>query len=268
MSTKIYHGYISKLNIENLLKQFVSHVQNFEALKHDLYYKSLAQEATFEIDKNKNCDQYRIIRKVHDNNIEKVKKAISMGTREDNDLSCRCSVFPMGKNKTLILFYCEEKGMTDFWESLQFISEYHYQNSTDKPDYISTKDWNQRRRDWDKAIGNDLPSRRAYSFEFTYEKLPFRTNCSECLKHIPSKKERALESLYDSYTKKQFKRLKTLHKPGNDDLISVFNMARDNWFKYKKTVAYKKALHSVEKNLVKITFEENPIKPSKTSTKK
>lgn len=299
MSTKIFHGYISKLSIEQLLKKFVLLVPKFEELKNNLYYESLAAEATEVIDKrnhekcecsgptvflphlnaycnensdpdpdgicrvcNKNTlknkyDQYEIFREVNRKNENDIRKAILDQSRQKNDYSCSCGVFPMGKNKTLILFYSENNEMTDMWQSLPYISEYHYQNSTDKPDYISSKDWNQRRRDWDKALGNDTPRERSFGFHFTVERLPF-ARIKECLKYVPKKSKRTIDLIYDTYLEKEIKRLKgTPEFKDNDSFYSLFEKAIANYIDYKKTDDYKKQILDIYKSLVKIDFESS-----------
>lgn len=285
MSTKIFHGYISKLSIEQLLKKFVLLVPKFEEIKNNLYYESLAAEATEVIDKrnNEECDcehspgiyisfdndtchkckkkqnndQYEIFREVNRKHEKNINKAIIEQSRQDNDYSCSCSVFPMGKNKTLILFYSENNKMTDMWQSLSYISEYHYQNSTDKPDYISSKDWSQRRRDWDKALGNDTPRERSFGFQFTVERLPF-ARIKECLKYVPKKSKRAIDLIYDTYLEKEIKRLKgTPEFKDNDSFYSLFEKARANYIDYKKTDDYKKQILNIYRSLVKIDFESS-----------
>lgn len=289
MSTKIYNGYISKLSLEQLLKKFVPLVPKFEEIKNKLYYESLAAEATEVIDKrnHEKCEchwydrngrsiedigpdgscitckkiikinQYEIFKEVNRKHEKDINKAILESSRQQNDYSCSCSVFPMGKGKTLILFYSECSKMTDVWELLPYISEYHYQNSTDKPDYISSKDWSKRRRDWDKAIGNDTPRERAFSFQFTIERLPF-ARIKECLKYVPKKSKRAIGLIYDTYLEKETKRLKeTPEFKDNDSYYSLFEKARANYLDYKKTDDYKKQILDVYRSLVKIDFESS-----------
>ena len=261
MSTKIYNGYISKLSLEQLLKKFVPLVPKFDEIKKNLYYKSLAAEVTEVIDKRNyekiECNQYEIFKEVNRKHENNIRKAILDQSRQDNDYSCSCSVFPMGKDKTLILFYSECSKMTDVWELLPYISEYHYQNSTDKPDYISSKDWNQRCRDWDKAIGNDTPRERAFSFQFTIERLPF-ARTKECLKYVPKKSKRAIDLIYDTFLEKETKRLKeTPEFKDNDSYYSLFEKARANYLDYKKTDDYKKQILDIYRGLVKIDFESS-----------
>lgn len=45
-----------------------------------------------------------------------------------------------------------------------FVVDYHYQNQCDKPNNISNKAWNYRRKKWDKLLGYDSFNERAFSF--------------------------------------------------------------------------------------------------------
>ena len=281
MSTKIYNGYISKLSIEQLLKKFVPLVPIFEEKKKELYYKSLAEESTFKIDaeayKSKKLEsdrQYKILHEIHDNNEKAIKRAISTHTREANDFSANCCVFPMGKNKTLILFYCEDRTLAEMWDNLHFIAEYHYQDQTDQPENISNKDWGQRKRDWDKAVGWGTARERGYCFQFTIERLPW-ARTSECVKHIPSTKVRALNLLHDNFidadVKKQREKYEKIpitfpNKKEELNMFTLFRTAKDKWFEYKKT-PFKKDMAQVSKNLVKINFEQSPATKMKEISK-
>lgn len=254
MSTKIFNGYISKLSIEQLLKKFVPLVAKFEEMKKELYYKELVKEVTFAIDADPSLDHNNSLYEQHHKNEKEMNNTIIYQSRNDNDFSCNCCVFPMSKGKTLILFYCESSEMTDFWKSLPFISEYHYQNSTDKPEYLSTKDWSQRRRDWDRAVGYDAPRTKGYCFQFTTERLPISVRTKECNKFVPNKSNRALNLMHENYMDKECKRLKQLPE-NKDSEYSWFSKAKDNWCEYKKTPEYTKLRTEIMGVLVKIDFE-------------
>lgn len=276
MSTKIYNGYISKLSIEQLLKKFIVLVPQFEEKKKEFYHKSLAEEATFAIDKEvykqgkrpEGDRQFRILHEIHDKNEKAIKNAILMHTKESNDFSANCCVFPMGKRKTLILFYCEDNTLTEMWRNLPFISEYHYQNQTDQPSEISNKDWNQRRKDWDKAVGWDTARERGYCFQFTIERLPF-PRTSECMKYVPGLAKRRLNLLHDNFVDAEFKKQMSKHKkekPQEDpSIFSFYRIAKDKWFAYKKTPAFKKDLKGIP--LISINFETSPAKKSEALNK-
>lgn len=264
MSTKIYNGYISTLNIEQLLKEFVDVRDKFENKKIQLYNKILGNQVANKIDGDAIAayrtmtgqEQYAILNEIHDKNERSVKdEVILRGLRSSLDLSSDCVVFPMGKRKTLILFYCENNELTAIWKRLRFIKEYHYQNQTDKPRGISEKKWEQRKRDWDKALGYDVPVNRGYCFTFTQERLPVfikRSGVSSC---VPDKENRILYQMKEKYVNNLIKKLTEEDKDKDHSRIfEYYRRANDSWEKYKGTKAFEKEKEKIKKYISSITF--------------
>lgn len=81
----------------------------------------------------------------------------------DYDYRCNLQIIPM-KRKTLVLYFGNAE-MQQYLESLpDFLTDYHYQDQTDKPDDISTYKWKRREKDWELAIGPDyIPGRHGFS---------------------------------------------------------------------------------------------------------
>lgn len=46
------------------------------------------------------------------------------------------------------------------------LQDYHYQNQSDRPDNISPKEWNTRRKFWDEIIGHRTPSDAGFIYNF------------------------------------------------------------------------------------------------------
>lgn len=66
---------------------------------------------------------------------------------------------------TLAMYFGQSEYIDTIINNENF-EDYHYQNQTDKPDDVSTRAWNKRKRDWDKAIGPDyIPIN--HGFEYT-----------------------------------------------------------------------------------------------------
>lgn len=83
----------------------------------------------------------------------------------DFDFNSEIVMFPFTNRNTLLMTYstnftnffsslCNDKAFCDTYQ----LEEYHYQNQTDKPDEISARDWNKRKRDWDKVLKTSIPS--------------------------------------------------------------------------------------------------------------
>lgn len=86
--------------------------------------------------------------------IDKIKECAKSPFKFDYDYRCNLQIIPM-KRKTLVLYFGNLE-MQQYLESLpDFLTDYHYQDQTDKPDDISTYKWKQREKDWENAIGPD-----------------------------------------------------------------------------------------------------------------
>lgn len=274
MSTKIYNGYISTLNIEQLLKEFVAVRDKFEKKKVVLYNKVLARAATMNVDReafNKKKilngnEQYEIYNKTQEG-FDKIVREEVILRREISklDFSLHCSVIPLRKGKTLLLLYCQNKEMTKMWEKLKFIKDYHYQDQTDKPRNISEKNWEIRKNDWDKALGWDTAAARGYTFDFTFERLPVFIKRQDVVKFIPDDNERIdylmRETYIDRVSKKlmdEDKEVKTKEQKASK-IFTYFRMARESWDKYKNTKAYEKDRNSIKKYISQITFDPTQV---------
>lgn len=69
------------------------------------------------------------------------------------DFRCKMTIHPIPR-KTLCMVFAGRE-FYDYLENQPELKDYHYQNQTDRPDEISSRAWNKRRDDWDKAIGPD-----------------------------------------------------------------------------------------------------------------
>lgn len=103
--------------------------------------------------------------------IDKIKEVSKSSFKFDYDYRCNLQIIPM-KRKTLVLYFGNLE-MQQYLESLpDFLTDYHYQDQTDKPDDISTYKWKQREKDWENAIGPDyipcLHGFRAELFDIEY----------------------------------------------------------------------------------------------------
>lgn len=81
------------------------------------------------------------------------------------DYRCKLQIIPM-ETKTLAMFFGNPM-LRNYLESRpDFLTDYHYQNQTDRPEDISDTEWNLREKDWDKAIGPDyIPSQHGFAVD-------------------------------------------------------------------------------------------------------
>lgn len=262
MSTKIYNGYYTKLKLEPLLLKLKEVLIEFNKLKIEGYTKFLSNKITKEIDKKyfKGEDflQKNIVHEIYKKHTELVLESQKTHMRllDEFDFSANCCIFPCG-NKTLILFYSDNKDVLNMWENLDFIFDYHYQNSCDKPDDISKREWKSREKNWDKVLGGNgwgVPSQNGYTFTLSEIYLPNIYSIKNDLKnYIPSDDYRATKIIQDKYIESKFQEIKK-NEDISDKEVSVYFEIIDMWNEYNKTDLFKIELDELKTKLIEITF--------------
>lgn len=104
-------------------------------------------------------------------------------------------------HKLLAAIFTEQKVLVKAWESIKGVRDYHYQDSTDKPENVSDREWDRRGKDWNEALGQMTFGERGLvneikppsPFFFTHDEIP------NVLKHVPS-----LEKRVDHWAKEMF----------------------------------------------------------------
>jgi hypothetical protein len=127
---------------------------------------------------------------------ENIKKTSQRNPSYDFQFSA--CFFPM-KDKVLALVYHEQKLLKIAWERMKGVRDYSYWDHSDKPDEVTSKEWNARIRNWDKAIesgGARVPADNGLTWELLSDSFMFM--CirdgklkDEVLKYIPSPLTRA-----------------------------------------------------------------------------
>lgn len=84
--------------------------------------------------------------------------------KNSNNTDVKLQIVPL-KDKILAMFFGNNK-MEHFVSDHSAYFDYHYQNQTDKPNKISDAEWEQRRTDWEAAIGPDyIPCNHGFTVE-------------------------------------------------------------------------------------------------------
>lgn len=267
MSTKIYNGYYSDLKLEPLLEKFKELVITFKTLKEEAYSKTLVAEATNKIDKesltNNKFSQRIILADVYKKHRDDINESKNTNRRlfDDIDFEASCCLFPCGK-KTLILFYSDNRELTNAWESLDYIHDYHYQDQCDKPDNISNREWSNRYKNWNKVLGGNgwgIPSENGYKFTFTSIDLPYLHNLLAKLpSYVEDDTKRAENLVYEKYVNDKFEEAKKTENV-EEKSMSIYNSIRKEWAVWKETESYKESLIQLQKNLVVIDFSHTEI---------
>ena len=182
MSTKIYDAYKVEKKIKELLPIFIEIAPKIKEICKRNYLKDIYELAVFDFDKND--------KKTFEELKEYYFKEYSKD-RFNNGLLAM--LFPQKKD-TYMLFFGKTSLVKEINKNIELV-DFHYQNSTDKPDDIHEDEWIDRLAVWDKILGGDGYGRPIdYGLQFTFaEKNPAQYYDFLATKNIelPSKEKRA-----------------------------------------------------------------------------
>lgn len=256
MSTKIHNGYYSDLSLEKLLPKLQAFKPVVTEILTETFLKSLLKESVYEYDnvarQNDKGLREIIIEKFDDceARIKKLEEWERPGGMIDCDMRVNCVLFPMAPTKTLILFYCDTRAVDKAWEALPFIFDYHYQNSCDRPEKISKRNWDKRIMDWNKVLGGHgygLPAHFGYTYYFSFSRLPFISTRSllDALqpKYWPSDRKRRERVLHDTLW---FTEREVIKSKGQDDVMSDYLRFSNGFRKKLEDGQHKEALKQIE----------------------
>lgn len=161
MSTKIYNGYriatTSMLELRDKLKEELR--PKIEKVKERLVIKEVAAKYHYTLDRRRlgleegETDPSKAMTEVIWSFEEEVREAVKSPYRSHLDFKCAVGIIPVTTKLTLAMSFFGREDYRKTWERMPWVSDYHYQDQTDRPDKISARAWRQRRDDWEKAIG-------------------------------------------------------------------------------------------------------------------
>jgi hypothetical protein len=84
------------------------------------------------------------------------RRAANDALRDIFDFDCSVG-FRSWKGQVYLIPYAGDGvyGVLDFLGELSYLEDFHYQNQTDRPDGVSSRDWKKRERVWDGVIDSD-----------------------------------------------------------------------------------------------------------------
>lgn len=276
MSTKIFNGFIINKKVStyelNEMMDIIRKEVNDTYL--EIIYKDFLEFVAKILDNKyymskKEYDLYlKTELKTKENDIiymifaNKVKECISSEEliNSDYDYSCSMTIHPL-KNKTLLLLFSQKKEYNKLfgeWDEegeiytknkFDFIDEYIYYNNTDKPKKISTKKWETREEDWDKAIGYKAPSSTGMIAEFINTKeIPSKILFNDLEKGIEDIYEYRIKRIAKKYVNKKYNTKIGKILGDEVDLSSYIDL----YHKMMKDPKYKKDIKRAEKRFRKI----------------
>lgn len=260
MSTKIYNGYRLKtdMSLRELHDLCMRIRQSVGKLCEELYFKKIAEIICNLLDM-KEMKPSRLEAMVtrmakdsrlHDyplwivqNYILERQRQIKVTNLRDPevDFDCKIVFFPIS-DKILLTLYAEKKEYFKAIEAFCEVEEYGYWNNTDRPKKLTDKQWEQRRIDWDEALGDsDIPSLQGFTVTCVLDN--FFPDVDRVIATMPSFKERvksrAYNNMVDEYIGKNKEHL------GDPHTWEPIFKARE----YLRTDDGKKLLRTEEKRL-------------------
>lgn len=270
MSTKIYNGYkLPNWTFKELKDFYTPLVEEANIIRTELYSKQLAKDATLNIDrynhnlslidlpkhfKDKETFKTYYLDIARDYAMEQIKEIhITHRRNPAYDYEFDICFIPID-NAVLALLYTEQKNLTEMWENCQHVSEYGYWNNEEQDESITDEEWEQRRIDWDIALGSSgVPAENGLSFD-PFKNILFLRHTNELvLKHIPDKDKRAKniakELLWLEYYDNEQHKL--LDENATFKLAWNFPEVLENEYKEK----YEQLQLKIKKDLIDITEE-------------
>lgn len=83
-----------------------------------------------------------------------------------NDSHCELQLIPCA-DKILVLLYCNDPDFTTAFEKIPLITPYPYWDNTDPPDNVTPAEWQQRGKEWQRAIPSSIPARHGFGVQGT-----------------------------------------------------------------------------------------------------
>jgi len=161
MSTSIYNGYRFKnvIDLKTIQKVCLRINNKIKPVAYRLFLKKYYSLLFNVIDRNTFGLHHESMVYLRDLNIGsgihwyiQSKQALIKNTEYDFNFSF--NIFPIN-DKILILLHTKQEKIKEIFESFPEILEYHYQDISDPPIDISSDEWDQRKIDWDLALGGD-----------------------------------------------------------------------------------------------------------------
>lgn len=171
MSTQIYHGRIKRnATLDQVHADLVGIRPEYVRTAREAIATVMARKLAFGRDLAENlclidpeCNHWsrkRVVAKFEDayRHQDDTLKALNW------DFTCSVSVIPYRGDVLMLTHWRNYSQFAELIERAGFM-DFHYQNSTDKPDSISEAEWDARRDAWDEA----MPSGRAAEVAFQFQ---------------------------------------------------------------------------------------------------
>lgn len=158
MSTKAYDFFIMDKKKLNDYLLHTKKVMSIFLIAHFRKYPELNRILTA-----KKFDEWDRFKEV----LPEITKAMQSPTyteKDHLDLTCGISIW-LWNEYAVVKVYGFNGGLANVMKQPKYVKDFHYQNSTDKPDEINGREWHRRRMFFDKTIDN-IPRMNYVPYDF------------------------------------------------------------------------------------------------------
>lgn len=173
MSTKIYNGFaFVTSSLELALDDLKKFQKELKPIAERMFGKVVLDLAIEKLDCQLLADQPEPPKRPFSSAwfevVDRQKKVNASRERDPEvDFDFDVSVIPLnhrGASFLLGIPFTDQPKFRELLEAKNWYVEYGYWNSTDRPDKVSAAEWTRRKRDWDKALPEGIPSLAGYNF--------------------------------------------------------------------------------------------------------
>lgn len=193
MSTKIYNGRLLAGSIGKVYDLLLEAKPEAKAIARRLEIAWMARRATAIIDdaRIKGEEPRHPLGDAWQELMDRRRAIRREGQRDPGvDHEFEIWLFPR-RGATLAIVNTEQRELRDWFDALPWVAEYAYYDNTDPPEEVTARQWDARRRAWDKALpGAGVPSERCLVFTMVSCEHIWFAEPAEALARVPPIGER------------------------------------------------------------------------------
>lgn len=141
----------------------------------DLYdgYK-LGDIPPYILDMTKSWDRFHVRYDSEKVVMERIRKARSAVLRDpEYDMSTEIRIYPLhARGFYPVRFITEHQSLVDIWDALPEVEEYCYYNNSDRPDNVSSRQWDRRKEVWSRC-SDDFSAAVSASLQYAIDDTMF-----------------------------------------------------------------------------------------------
>lgn len=252
MSTKIYNGFkVKGLTFHEVHKRLDEFRDKHKAYFEELFLTPVIHRAV------ENFDEHTLGRVSKRNSLIKLymedQESKSITTGRARGALYEVALLPISPRKILGMTFAKGNGHNLLLQE-DWVEEWGYFNNTDKPETIPEREWTQRRKEWDKALGETgVPANEGYCrVVIEVPPLPGRDMVNRILSECEF--ERRVEAMAGNIAFKEFMEAQPQEEQGKGPIRA--------WFRFQDE---KKKSAELREKIAKLADDIRPkLKPDLT----